>query len=252
MKIEQQERTMWHTLKADLDYYKFSLLIGMSISVLIAVVLLSLGFADLNIPTTNSFFVYLINVAHLKAAQEGITYAAAERLLEADSLLIAQGISAEKLQLEYHGKTYGQQINDPRQARVSQKLAIQKILAFPLLYLRVHLTGIIPSLLDASVRDIYHFRGQERPLLGLRSLFVTAGIKPAFEKFRRQIDRGYLVLYLLNRGWLVTHYVLILFTLYKLLKGKKWAAQVAGVLENGWMNVMARPSRHGYGRLLSP
>jgi len=58
---------MWHTLKADLDYYKFSLLIGMSIGVLIAIVLLALGFADLNILMTNSFFVYFINIGIIGA-----------------------------------------------------------------------------------------------------------------------------------------------------------------------------------------
>jgi len=185
---------------------------------------LTFGIANLTSIQGNNLL--LMNVAHLKAAQEGIPFAAAERRLEAeaDSLLLAQGISTEKLKLEYHGKPYGHQINDPKQARVYQKLAVEKIMASSLLYLRVHLTGIIASLLDASVRDIYHFRGQERPLLGLRSLFVTGGIKPALEKLRRQIDRGYLVLYLLNLGWLVTHYVLILFTLYKLIKENKFTS----------------------------
>ena len=180
-------------------------------------------FGVANLTSIQGNNLLLMNVAHLKAAQEGMTYAAAERLLEAeaDSLLVTQGISSEKLKLEYHGKPYGYQINDPQQARVYQKLALEKIMASPLLYLRVHLTGIIPSLLDAGVRDIYHFRGQERPLLGLRSLFVTGGLKPALEKLRRSIARDYLILYLLNFSWLVAHYVLILWALYKLFTEKK-------------------------------
>ncbi len=166
----------------------------------------------------------LMNVAHLKAAQDGIPFAMAERQLEAeaDSLLLVQGISTEKLKLEYHGKTYGYQINDPQQARVYQKLALEKIMASPLLYLRIHLTGIIPSLLDASVRDIYHFRGQERPLLGLRALFVTGRVKPALEKLLHEIDRSYLLLCLLNLGWLLAHYILILFMFFKLIKEKNY------------------------------
>ena len=185
-----------------------------------------LTFGVANLTSIQGNNLLLMNVAYLKAAQEGITFAAAERQLEAeaDSLLLAQGISTEKLKLEYHGKPYGYQINDPQQARVYQKLAVEKIMASPLLYLRIHLTGIIPSLLDASVRDIYHFRGEERPLLGLRSLFVTGGIKPVLEKLRRQLDAGYLFLFLLNLGWLAIHYVLILFTFYKLIKGKNFVS----------------------------
>jgi len=183
-----------------------------------------LTFGVANLTSIQGNNLLLMNVAHLKAAQEGISFAAAERRLEAeaDSLLLVQGISTEKLKLEYHGKPYGHQINDPKQARVYQKLAVEKIMASPLLYLRVHLTGIIASLLDASVRDIYHFRGQERPLLGLRSLFVTAGMESALKQFWAKIDRDYLILYLSNLFWLVIHYVLVLFTFYKLIKKNKF------------------------------
>jgi len=58
---------MWHTLKADLEYYKLNLLIGMTISVLMAIVLLSLGFADFKILLTNSFFVYFANIGFIGA-----------------------------------------------------------------------------------------------------------------------------------------------------------------------------------------
>lgn len=185
-----------------------------------------LTFGVANLTSIQGNNLLLMNVAHLKAAQDGIPFAMAERQLEAeaDSLLLVQGISVEKLKLEYHGEPYGYQINDPQQAQVYQKLALEKIMASPLLYLRIHLTGIIPSLLDASVRDIYHFRGQERPMLGLRALFVTGGIKPALEKFQHETDRGYLLLFLLNLGWLLAHYVLILFTLYKLIKEKSFVS----------------------------
>lgn len=183
-------------------------------------------FGVANLTSIQGNNLLLMNVAHLKAAQEGITFAAAERLLEAeaDSLLAAQGISTAKLKLEYRGQPYGYQINDPQQARVYQKLALEKIMAAPGLYWRVHLTGIMPSLLDAAVRDIYHFRGMERPLLGLRSLLVTGGLKPALEKSRREIDRDYLTLFLLNLLWLLAHYILILLALYKLLKEKNWVS----------------------------
>jgi len=183
-------------------------------------------FGVVNLTSIQGNNLLLMNVAHLKAAKEGIPFAIAERRLEAeaDSLLLAQGISTEKLKLEYHGSQYGYQINDPQQARVYQKLAVEKIMASPLLYLRVHLTGIIPSLLDASVRDIYHFRGQERPLLGLRSLFVTAGVESALKQFWSRSDRRYLILYLSNLFWLLIHYILILFTFYKLVKEKNFVS----------------------------
>jgi 4-amino-4-deoxy-L-arabinose transferase-like glycosyltransferase len=183
-----------------------------------------LTFGVANLTSIQGNNLLLMNAAHLKAAQEGIPFAAAERRLEAeaDSVLLAQGISTEKLKLEYHGKPYGHQINDPQQAWVYQKLAVDKIMASPLLYLRVHLTGLIASMLDASVRDIYHFRGQERPLLGLRSLFVTAEMGSALKQFWSKVDRGYLILYLSNLFWLAIHYVLILFTFYKLIKEKNF------------------------------
>jgi hypothetical protein len=181
-----------------------------------------LAFGVANLTSIQGNNLLLINAAHLKAAQEHLDYATAERLLEAeaDSLLVARGLPAEKLKLEYHGRQYGYQINDPRQARVYEKLAIAKIMASPLLYARVHLIGIIPSLFDASVRDIYHFRGKERPLLRLRSLFVTGEIKTAFKKFGSQIEAGYLMLYLGHLGWLLMHYVFFAFAICRLGKAK--------------------------------
>jgi len=58
---------MWRALKADLEYYKLNLLIGMTISVLMAVVLLLLGFADFKILLINSFFVYFANIGFIGA-----------------------------------------------------------------------------------------------------------------------------------------------------------------------------------------
>lgn len=58
---------MWRLLKADLSYYKFNLLIGIAISVLMAIVLLALGFADFSILLTNSFFVYFFNIGFIGA-----------------------------------------------------------------------------------------------------------------------------------------------------------------------------------------
>jgi 4-amino-4-deoxy-L-arabinose transferase-like glycosyltransferase len=185
-----------------------------------------LVFGVANLTSIQGNNLLLMNAAFLKAAQENIAYATAERRLEAeaDSLLAAKGLPAEKLKLEYHGALYGYQINDPRQARVYQELAVKKIMASPLLYARIHLTGVIPSLIDVSVRDIYHFRGKERPMLGLRALFVTGGINAALEKFWHQPDKGYLLSYLLNLAWLVAHYVLILFTFYTLIKEKNFVS----------------------------
>ncbi|MDZ7361150.1 MAG: glycosyltransferase family 39 protein [candidate division KSB1 bacterium] len=181
---------------------------------------LTFGIANLTSIQGNNLL--LINAAHLKAAQEHLDYATAECLLEAeaDSLLVARGLTAEKLKLEYHGRQYGYQINDPRQARVYEKLAIEKIMASPLLYIRVHLTGIIPSLFDASVREIYHFRGKERPLLGLRSLFVTGEIKSAVKKLGAQMEAGYLMLHLGHVGWLMMHYIFLALTICRLIKEK--------------------------------
>jgi len=181
-----------------------------------------LTFSVANLTSIQGNNLLLINAAHLKAAQEQLDYATAESLLEAeaDSLLLVRGLPAEKLKLEYHGRQYGYQINDPRQARVYEKLAIEKIMASPLLYARVHLTGIIPSLFDASVRDVYHFRGEERPLLRLRALFVTGEIKSALEKFGSQIEAGYLMLYLGHLGWLLTHYVFFIIAIFRLVKAK--------------------------------
>jgi 4-amino-4-deoxy-L-arabinose transferase-like glycosyltransferase len=179
---------------------------------------LTFGVASLTSLQGNNLL--LMNAAYLKAAQEHIDYATAERLLEAeaDSVLVAQGLPAEKLKLEYRGKQYGYQINDPRQARVYEKLALEKIIASPLLYARVHLMGLLPSLLDTSVRDFYHFLGKERPALGVRALLVTEGLKSALQKFWSRIETGYLILYLSNLGWLITHYVFAGIAIYRHIK----------------------------------
>jgi 4-amino-4-deoxy-L-arabinose transferase-like glycosyltransferase len=179
-------------------------------------------FGTANLTSIQGNNLLLMNAAYLKAAEEKIDYATAESLLEAeaDSLLAAQGLPTEKLKLEYHGKPYGYQINDPRQARVYQKLAMKKIMASPLLYCRVHLLGILPSLLDTSVRDVYHFRGEERPVFGLRALLVTEGIGAAIKKFWAQIETGYLMLYLSNLAWLILHYSVALIAMYQLAKEK--------------------------------
>jgi 4-amino-4-deoxy-L-arabinose transferase-like glycosyltransferase len=167
----------------------------------------------------------LMNAAFLKAAQEHIDYATAEQRLEAeaDSLMAARGFTAEKITLQYKGEQYGYQLNDPRASQVYQELAAQKILASPLLYARVHLTGIIPSVLDTSVRDFYHFAGKERPLLGLRALLVTEGLSAAMQKFWAHAEAGYLALYLLNLGWLMLHYAFAFIAVCKLAREKSFA-----------------------------
>ena len=178
-----------------------------------------------NLTSLQGINLLLVNVAYLKAAQESLDYATAERLLEAeaDSLLVAKGLSTEKLKLIYHGRQYGYQVNDPQQARVYQTLAREKIMADPLLYIRIHLMGILPNLLDTGVRDLYHFSGKERPLLGLRALLVTDGMGAAFKKFWSRIDAGYLILYLYNLVWLLLHYALASIGIFYLWKGKNFA-----------------------------
>jgi len=47
-------------------------------------------------------------------------------------------------------------------------------------------------------------------------------MESALKQFWAKIDRGYLILYLSNIFWLVIHYVLVLFTFYKLIKKNKF------------------------------
>ncbi len=167
----------------------------------------------------------LINAAYLEAARENIDYATAEQRLEAeaDSVLTARGMPVEKIKLEHRGRPYGYQINSPQQARIYRELAVEKILASPLLYARVHLAGLVPSLFDTSVRDFYHFAGKERPLLGLRALLVTEGLFSAVQKFWSRVEAEYLALYLLNLGWLILHYTFACLAVYMLAKEKSFA-----------------------------
>jgi 4-amino-4-deoxy-L-arabinose transferase-like glycosyltransferase len=186
----------------------------------------------------------LMNTAFLKAAQEHIGFAAAEQRLEAeaDSLMLARGFVAEKMKLHYKGKQYGYQLNDPRASRVYQELAAQKIFASPLLYTRVHLTGIIPSFLDTSVRDFYHFAGKERPMFGLRVLLVTGDLSSALKNFWSRVEPSYLVLYLLNLGWLIVHYVLAFISIVRLAKEKSCTALVLLLLPLFYLLFMTAPA----------
>jgi 4-amino-4-deoxy-L-arabinose transferase-like glycosyltransferase len=186
----------------------------------------------------------LMNAAFLKAAQEHIDYATAEQRLEAeaDSLMTARGITAEKITLTYKGEQYGYQLNDPRASQVYQELATQKILTSPLLYARVHLTGIIPSFLDTSVRDFYHFAGKERPMFGLRALFVTGNLSSALKNFWSRVEPGYLVLYLFNLGWLLFHYVLGCIAVVRLVKEKSYTSLVLLLLPLLYLLFMTAPA----------
>ncbi len=185
-----------------------------------------LTFGVMNLTSIQGINLLLMNAAFLKAAQENLDYRTAERLLEneADSLIAAQGLSAEKMLLTNHGKEYGYQVNDPQQARVYQKLAVEKILASPLLYARIHLTGMFMSLLDTSVRDLYYFSGKERPAFGLRVLLVMEGIGAAIKKFWSKVNGGYLVLYLFNLVWLMLHYGFAGYAVYQLVKERNFIA----------------------------
>jgi len=186
----------------------------------------------------------LINAAFLEAAQENIDYATAEQRLEAeaDSLMTARGFVAKKIKLQYKGNQYGYQLNDPHASQVYQELAAQKILASPLLYARVHLMGIIPSFLDTSVRDFYHFAGKDRPMLGLRALVVTGGLGSALKKFWSHVEPSYLVLYLLNLGWLIVHYVLAFISIIRLAKEKSYTSLVLLVLPLFYVLFMTAPA----------
>ncbi len=186
----------------------------------------------------------LMNAAFLKAAQEHIDYATAEQRLEAeaDSLMLARGFIAEKIKLQYKGEQYGYQLNDPRASQVYQELATQKILASPLLYVRVHLMGIAPSFLDTSVRDLYHFAGKERPMLGLRALLVTGDLSSALKNFWSRVEPSYLALYLVNFGWLFIHYVLVFIAVVRLVKEKSYTSLVLLVLPLFYLLFMTAPA----------
>lgn len=186
----------------------------------------------------------LINAAFHKAAQENIDYTTAERRLEAeaDSVMMARGFVAEKIKLQYKGRQYGYQLNDPRASQVYQELAAQKILASPLLYARVHLMGIIPSFLDTSVRDFYHFAGKERPMFGLRALLVTGGLGSALIKFWSRVEPSYLALYLFNLGWLIVHYLLAFIAIVRLAKEKSYASLVLLLLPLSYLLFMTAPA----------
>lgn len=186
----------------------------------------------------------LMNAAFLKAAQEHIDYATAEQRLEAeaDSLMRARGLRANKITLTYKGKQYGYQLNDPRASQVYRELAVQKIFASPLLYARVHLTGIMPSFLDTSVRDFYHFAGKERPMLGLRALFVTGNLSSALKNFWSRVEPGYLGLYLFNLGWLLFHYVLGFIAVVRLIKEKSYTSLVLLLLPLLYLLIITAPA----------
>jgi 4-amino-4-deoxy-L-arabinose transferase-like glycosyltransferase len=186
----------------------------------------------------------LMNAAFLKAAQEHIDYATAEQRLEAeaDSLMTRRGITANKISLTYKGKQYGYQLNDPRASQVYQELAMQKILASPLLYGRVHLTGIIPSFLDTSVRDFYHFAGKERPMFGWRAWLVTGNWSSTIKNFWSRTEPTYLVLYLLNLGWLVVHYALAFIAIVRPAKEKSYVPLVLLLLPLFYLLFVAAPA----------
>lgn len=186
----------------------------------------------------------LMNAAFLEAAQENIDYATAEQRLEAeaDSVMTARGIMANKITLTYKGEQYGYQLNDPRASQVYQELAAQKISASPLLYARVHLTGIIPSFLDTSVRDFYHFAGKERPMFGLRALLVSGDLSYALKKFWSRVEPGYLMLYIFNLGWLLIQYVLAFIAAVRLVKEKSYISLVLLLLPLFYLLFMTAPA----------
>jgi len=53
---------MWRLLKADLSYYKFALLIGFGVCVLVTVASFVWNWGDFNTPIANSAFSYLITI----------------------------------------------------------------------------------------------------------------------------------------------------------------------------------------------
>lgn len=200
-------------------------------------------FGVANLSAIQGINMLLMNAAYLKATQENIDFESAQSLLEAeaDSLLAGQGYSLAKINLAYRSWQPGK-LNEAKHAQFYQKLAVQKILSSPLIYARIHLLGIIPSLLDTAVRDFYHFSGKARPMLGLRDLLMTEGLVSTLKKFRARVDTGYLVLYLLNVCWLALHYLFACVALCRLFLRKSFAPMCLMLLPLLYLLVVTAPA----------
>jgi hypothetical protein len=92
------------------------------------------------------------------------------------------------------------------------------------------------------VRDFYHFAGQERPMLGLRALFVTGNLSSSLKSFWSRVEPGYLVLYLLNLGWLLIHYILAFIAVVRLAKEKSYISLVLLLLPLLYLLFMTAPA----------
>jgi hypothetical protein len=148
-------------------------------------------FGVANLTSLQGINLLLVNVAYLKAAQENLDYATAERLLEAegDSLLAAKGLSTEKLKLIYHGKQYGYQVNDPQQARVYQTLALEKIMAAPVLYIRIHPWASSP-IYSTPACAICIISAEKSGAAGAAGVVGNGGLGAAFRNFGRASRPG--------------------------------------------------------------
>lgn len=79
-------------------------------------------------------------------------------------------------------------------------------------------------------------------MLGLRAMFVTGDLGSALKKFWSRVEPSYLVLYLLNLGWLIVHYVLAFIAIVRLAKEKSYVSLVLLLLPLFYLLFMTAPA----------
>ena len=104
--------------------------------------------------------------------------------LEADRLDISQQQAEAMLEYEALQKS-PPNANEAEQAQIFQKLGLERILKSPLRYFKVHLLGILTTLVDNNARDVWFFAGRGRILLGAREVFITQGPNAALKVFTK-------------------------------------------------------------------
>lgn len=79
-------------------------------------------------------------------------------------------------------------------------------------------------------------------MFGLRALLVAGDLGFALKKFWSRVESTYLVLYLLNLGWLIVHYVLTFIAIVRLTKEKSYASLVLLTLPLFYLLFMTAPA----------
>lgn len=125
-------------------------------------------FGVANFSSAQGVNLLLVNAAYLEADRLSISQQKAEAMLESNAL--------QKLPPD---------ANEAEQARIFQKLALEKLLRSPFRYLKVHLVGIFTTLVDSNVRDLWFFTGKSRSLAGAREALFAEGPIAALRVFTR-------------------------------------------------------------------